>query len=494
MPSIVSAVAAGLCACLLLPEAAVGAPAWPDSSVAQRLINQSLPRPQEPWDGGRFAQKNSRAATYAAVGLLWRDAAGDREAAVAALKGVIAMQYEDGPDSLRYGVWRRWNGETEVDPNWREFVGCGLILVLENFAERLPRELVVEIEAALLRAAAGAMQRDVGPGYSNIALMSAILLDYVGEHQGRQAIRQAGLAKAQAIYELFSEYQTFNEFNSPTYYGVDLMGLAMWRDYASTAEVRKWGRSMEAGLWTDIGRFYHAGMRNMCGPFSRSYGMDMTQYCSLVGLWIALAIEDRAPAPWPEFDGRKHQERYYAPVFALLRPSVPENVVPDLLDFTGPRFFERRFSRYRASVLVEEELMMGAAAIRPHQNEQQHLATIYWVAQADKPPGWILLTANNEGLVPTVANRSLQIRRKSTSTKNSIHMLAYAPGLDDSAIAERDWKLPGLHLAVQTAVNVSLKGVSWIEHRYYGPCLDIQYSVAAETPDETVVLSLLAKP
>lgn len=463
-------------------------PAWRSDPYVRQLVQNVIPETSEHWDGYEFAQRGSRGATYIAAGLLWRDDTLDRSAAAAVLRGVLDLQYQDGPESKLHGVWRRRLGETDHDSNWREFVGCGLILVLETFPDRLPSDLVGDIHAALLRAAVGAAQRNVGPGYTNIALMSAFLLDYVGTRQGRDDLQQAGREKAEAIYELFGRNKTFHEYNSPTYYGADLMALALWRGHACSQRMRELGRSMEADLWRDIGRFYHADMKNMCGPFIRAYGMDMTRYCALTGLWIALAVGEPTLSPWPATDGFHQGERIYGPVFALLRPQVPEDVMPHLRGFVGPRAFERTFDKTKVTVLVEKNLMMGAATMK-RRWDQHHPATIYWLPDARPPVGWILLTGLNDGLAPAVTDRCLRIRRESKSDE-PIQFLVSAPGLDEASIAADGWNLPGLRVAVQNAEGVTLQRVQWIDHPRYGRCLEVRYSTPPAMAEGALALTL----
>ena len=467
-------------------------PAWPDDPYIQQLVQQVLPDPGQDWDGHEFAQRGSRGATYIALGLLWRDAVHDRSAAASILRGVLDLQYDDGPESQLHGVWRRRRGELDHDSNWREFVGCGLVLILETFPDRLPAELVSDIQAALLRAAIGTARRNVGAAYTNIALMSAFLLDHVGTRQGRDDLRQAGQEKAEAIHELFSRHKTFHEYNSPTYYGTDLMALALWREHGCSARMRELGGWMEADLWRDIGLFYHAEMRNMCGPFVRAYGMDMTRYCALTGLWIALAVGEPSSSPWPLEGGYHQGERIYGPVFAILRPRVPADVMPHLRSFTGARRFERTFAETKATVLIEKNLMLGAATLK-RRWDQLHPATIYWRPAAEQPVGWILLTGTNDGLAPAVADRSLQIRRESASDE-PIQFLLFAPGLDETSIAPDRWSLPGIDVAVRRADGVELDQVQWIDHPRYGRCLEVRYATPARRADGSPALALQPKP
>lgn len=478
-------------ATLLLGSASLASgepPAWPEEPYVQQLVTGVLPDTSPPWDGREFAQRGTRGATYIAAGLLWRDGKPDRAAAAVILRGVLDLQYADGPDSKLHGVWRTRQGETEHDSNWREFIGCGLILILEAFPDRLPPDLVRDMQAALLRAAVGTARRNVGASYTNIALMSALLLDYVGTQQGREDLQQAGREKAEAIYELFCRHKTFNEYNSPTYYGTDLMALALWRQHACSPRMRELGRLMEAELWRDIAAFYHADMKNMCGPFVRAYGMDMTRYCALTGLWIGLVVGDPTLAPWPASGGHHQGERIYGPIFAMLRAQVPEDVLPHLQGLAGPRRFERTFGETQATVLIEKNLMMGAATLK-RRWEQHHPATIYWLAAPEQRVGWILLTGLNDGVAPRVVNRCLEIRRESKSDE-PIQFLISAPGLDEAAVTRDQWRLPGLCVTVKAADGVTLDGVRWIDHARYDRCLEVRYATPVGMPVGTQTLAL----
>ena len=100
---------------LLLASASAASerpPAWPAESYTRQLVEAVLPETNRQWDGYAFAQQGSRGATYVAAGLLWRDGPDDRAAAASALRGVLDLQYDDGPGSKLHGVFRRHRGET----------------------------------------------------------------------------------------------------------------------------------------------------------------------------------------------------------------------------------------------------------------------------------------------------------------------------------------------------------------------------------------------
>lgn len=475
---------------LLVFPSIVGAtsPPWPDETTISRLVEQALPGTTNKWDGYNYAQQDTRGGTFVAAGLLWRDGPYDRIAAVSILRGVLDLQYVESP----LGVWKRFKGETRPDVNWREFVGCGLIIILETFSDRLPVDLVDDIQAALLLAAQGALKRDVPPEASNIAIMSAFLLDYVGTTQKREDMLGAGRNKAESVYALFSRHKTFDEYNSPTYYGVNIMGLALWRKFASGNRMKALGGLMEAELWRDIGSFYQADMKNMCGPFVRAYGMDMTKYYSLTGLWIALAINgDSTSMPWPVTDGRHPGDRVWAPIVALLGSNIPESVLPRLRHFTAPRKFKRVVQDQNVTVLIKKNLMMGATWL-PQRSEQYHPATIYWRISSGHPVGWILLSGlsgQDIAAVVDVENERLRIGGHIKS-KESIQFLIYAPDLAPGIISQNQWDLPGLLVSIQTSDGVMLESVHLIEHKYYGGCLEARYSVSPNVAADTPLLTL----
>lgn len=484
--------AACLLALVLGSPRCIAAPEWPRSETMQTLVDEVLPASAYDWNGPRYAEKRSRAATYLSAGLLWRDAPGDRQAAIETLEAVLAMQYDDPADSKRHGVWRRRKSETQYDPNWREFVGSGLILIREQFRDRLPPSLQLEIDACLLRAAEGALARNVGPAYTNISLQSAFLIHYVGTTQNREDLSMKGLDLAEKNYKLFLRNRTFFEFNSPTYYGTDLMALALWRKHGPSDAMRKWGSEMETALWQELACFYHPEMKNMCGPFVRSYGMDMTQYCALSGLWIAMAIDDPATAPWPAEGGRDPEERVFGPVFALLEPELTSDVIESLTKFQGPRRFERVFDKSRAHVLMEENLMIGAAGLRHRRDRQHHPATIYWRPEEGESVGWILMTGENDGLVPKLNDRSIEIRRQAESG-DSLQLLVFAPNLTKDSIKPGAWNLPGLNLDVDVHPGITLSQIAWIDHYRYGKCLDVRYDLK-QAHGEAVLTLHVEKP
>ena len=315
---------------------------WSEMSPFDREIHRTLlPDPSAAFDESTarlfVGSKGTRCAGFLLVGMLRRNCMNDAANAQEVLRVLLSQQWNE-PGARRHGVWRTSLDGEKLDENWREFVGVSLIVALEYFPERLSPGLTLDMHVALLLAAEGASARDVGPDYTNIALMSAFLLAYVGLESDRPALVKQGTEKAQDVYDLFQEHKTFTEYNSPTYYGVDLLGLALWRELGPTDMFRRRGAELEANLWHDIGAFYHSSLKNMAGPYCRAYGMDMTKYTALTGLLIGQAIESGKDAPLPLGLAQDRPfEWAYGPIYSILKPKVPAEAMRRLRKFDGPR-------------------------------------------------------------------------------------------------------------------------------------------------------------
>ncbi|MFD0878225.1 hypothetical protein ACFQ1A_28920, partial [Massilia pinisoli] len=149
-----------------------------------------------------------RSKTRVAQALLFRNAAGDKEKAITILKWVLKNQYQDENDKW-YGIWKTSVDNDRFDQNWREFIGCDLIIILHKFKPLLPQSLIKDIETGLIHAAKGAFKRNVGADYTNISIMSAFLMEYVGTRFGIGSLKNAGIVKAKQVFNLYQSHKTF---------------------------------------------------------------------------------------------------------------------------------------------------------------------------------------------------------------------------------------------------------------------------------------------
>lgn len=401
-----------------------------------------------------------RETGWYALGLLQRGGPGDDARAIRAIETILAQQIDE-PGSAWNGTFFRYPEEPQIpptavawneyDPNWRQFVGTTLALALIDFEGRLPAPLRARMLAAIVRAADGEQKHGrLIPSYTNIALMHAFLCAFAGERGARPDLAKVGADYVEAIYAGFKEHDSFEEFNSPTYYGVDFYGLALWRQHGLTPRMKSLGAELEVALWRDTADFYHAGLRNLCGPYDRSYGMDMRRYVALMGLWARMALpEDVAPFP-PLGGAMDHVHDFFcAPCYTLLGARIPADALANFQKFPGEKNIARTLPRARtATAWLGENAMWGAETANllrsvADEKTQYHPVTLHWKTPADAA-GWMRLVRAPRADA-TAKSGVLTL----TGTGNFIFRFS-APELKPENLTRDGWNLPGVTIRVES--------------------------------------------
>lgn len=400
-----------------------------------------------------------RNSVWYATGLLIRQAEGDVERAQRAIDAIMTYQFDE-PEMVYHGTFYRAPQEPhppenptewrDYDPNWREFICSVFIILLKEFDEFIPADLQDKMHHSIQLAAEGAYTRKVLAEYTNISLMSAFLLDYAGRKFDNAEWKDYALEQAHKIKVLFAEYKTFYEYNSPTYYGVDLYALALWRKYGSSDVYQSMGAELETELWRDIAQFYHADMFNLCGPYDRSYGMDMRDYIAVVGLWIGAVLSPEL-APLPDVDTPFNHagDFFFVPLIALVEVVLPDDVMPHLKAFRGERLLERTIEPERAAqAWLSSTLMLGAESdlVNPARSDQFHPATAHWIAP-DGSAGWIR-TRSASLIQASIKPYEMCLWGTEDEVYNYVFEI-YVEGLEPDMIKAKQWMLPGLTLDLQ---------------------------------------------
>lgn len=279
---------------------------------------------------------------------------------------LAALQYDE-PGTIWHGTFARfaeWPHPQDnavewidYDPNWRQFIGTTFRLIEKTWGW----DLHEPIELAI----AGEPSDRVAPAYSNIALMKAWL--------------EADEAFAEEVVRLFEVHGAFAEYNSPTYYGIDLYALALWRVHPPTPRFAEWAARVEATLWRDLARWYHPGLRNLCGPYSRAYGMDMTQYVALLGMWLPEPVLPDVARPFEH----SHDLLMQASVDVL-------GGGPDDVEWERGLVSQRITDDRVATGWLGDDVMLGAEEGGRYRSEGQfHPATAHWRG------GWLRVRSPN---------------------------------------------------------------------------------------------------
>lgn len=175
---------------------------------------------------------------------------------------------------------------------------------LEEFPHLITPEVTNLLLASLYNNTMGDSYRVGGvdddnlyPSYSNPSIMRAFVSGWTGRRLGNANMTLSGEKYSTAIVELFDRANTLSEFNSGTYAGISIYALTLWAKYMPADSVMGAnGAAMLQHTWEDIGDLYHAGLKNVAGPWDRTYGYDMNKYLSILALHIwGLIGKEAAP-------------------------------------------------------------------------------------------------------------------------------------------------------------------------------------------------------
>lgn len=400
-----------------------------------------------------------RESSWYALGLLLRDAPGDRQRAADILDAVLKQQYVM-PGVKWYGTYKRTPEEPnpttnpvmwkDYDPNWRHFIGTTFAMILIEYPDRISPKLSKRMYEAIDRAIDGEMKEGrIVPSYSNIALMYGFLWDFAAVHDERDDWKQQAGDWTEAVYSLFKKYDTFSEYNSPTYYGVDLYGLALWRDYGSTPRIQKIGGEMEATLWNDIASFYNPLLRNISGPYDRSYGMDMESYVAVVGVWMRTVLDAKmAPLPPIATTTNHVADVWFAPHLAILGTRIPPEAFVKIKRFSGDHLVHKQITEQRvATAWIGRDVIFGGESTGKAKDAgtttQFHPATVQWRTPSAEI-GWVRLVQSP--MIDAIASQQGLTISATGTIRFRIHARDSVPG----NITEKQWNLPGLNIAVNS--------------------------------------------
>lgn len=420
------------------------------------FINDEIPSGKK--IGEVLTNKTSlRSKTRLAEALLFRNKVGDKENAAEILTWILKNQHRDENTKI-YGIWKTNIDDDKFDQNWREFIGCDLIIIRQKYSHLLPKDILKEMEIGLVHAARGALKRNVGADYTNISIMSAFLMDYVGTEFKIEELKTAGLKKAHDVFNLYQSHKTFSEYNSPTYYGVTLVAIALWRELALSPEIKQMGQTLEKEFWHEATTFYNANLKNMPGPYFRGYGMDMQKYFSIMGIWVAIAVDNEKQAPMPTTtDGPKYGEMSnIAPIFNL-GLSIPKADLAALKVFTAPRFISRTVpnkylgdSLKQVTAMINKDWMMGGVWGNRRIWNQIKTGAIHWKT-ADGDVAWLLVPGNGKTNVK-VSKTTMSVYLADPKATHIELYISVESAVADS-FTDKVWTLPSMTMNVNTTLK-----------------------------------------
>lgn len=295
------------------------------------------------------------------------------ERACAILDRVIALQETDR--SLpTYGIWS-WFYEEPLgdmrppDWNWADFCGKQLLLAVRKHEDRLPEALKERLREAVFRACEAIIARNVGPGYTNIAIMGAFVTLIAGETYGQEAFAVYGWQRLHAFYEYTMRLGAFEEYNSPTYTKVALVELSDLYAWAQSPEIKTLAAKLLRLAWGAVANHFHPATCQWGGPHARSY--DTTLSAS-VRSFLQIALQGRV-------EWLTEEELAYDPQWYGSPIGCPDEVVPL---FTEPSVRTHAQAFYRneekgiektASFYQTETMCIGSVNRENMWNQRRNL-------------------------------------------------------------------------------------------------------------------------
>ncbi len=188
----------------------------------------------------------------------------------------IDLQDQD-TTSRSCGVWPYYKEEplatkkSPVDFNWADFNAVSLLDIWMGHEDQIPADLKPKIKNALILAAKSVRKRNVGPGYTNIAIMGTYVTYVVSHLFDLPEMKEYAQRRLRNFYEYTLEKGGFSEYNSPTYTIVALDELYRMKAHIIEPSAKQQIDSLYSIGWETIARHYHQPSGQWAGPHSRSY-------------------------------------------------------------------------------------------------------------------------------------------------------------------------------------------------------------------------------
>ena len=192
------------------------------------------------------------------------------------IEKTITLQDQD-TTSKSCGVWPYYQEEplatkkSPIDFNWADFNAVSLLDVWMGHQDEIPADFKPKIKNALILAAKSIQKRNMGPGYTNIAIMGTYVTYMVSHLFDLQEMKEYANARLKRFYDYTLDKGGFTEYNSPTYTIVALDELFRMKSHIIEPVAKQQIDSLYSIGWEIIARHYHQPSGQWAGPHSRSY-------------------------------------------------------------------------------------------------------------------------------------------------------------------------------------------------------------------------------
>ncbi len=245
-----------------------------------------------------------------ALGLLDTELPEYEQQALDIIERVVSLQDSDRSHDT-FGIWP-WFYEEPLDQmappdwNWADFCGSKLLLAVKRHGHRFPEPLREAAAQSVCNACEAIIKRNVGPDYTNIAILGALVTLVAGEQFGHEAYAAYGLERLIKLYDYTKPRQAFQEYNSPVYTCVALLELSKLREEARSGRAVEISEQLLRMTWKTVAEHYHVRTKQWSGPHARCYETLLNDHTKA---FLQIATEGALMFfPWEELP---YEEEWY---------------------------------------------------------------------------------------------------------------------------------------------------------------------------------------
>lgn len=225
-----------------------------------------------------------------AVGLLYGEDEEYTKRAIEIIEKMLKLQDTD-PESRTFGLWPYYAEEPldEMDApdwNWADFLGKQLLEILYAHKNKIPDELITDIESACGYACESVIRRNEGVQYTNVVFMECLLLIATGETLKNKRYFDYGLDKLERFLGFYKFHGAVFEYNSPCYTPLITRDVGTFLKLVKDERAKKMAEMVNDICWKMIAEHFRYDMMQLAGPHSRAYA-DMLSDDVLYGIELA---------------------------------------------------------------------------------------------------------------------------------------------------------------------------------------------------------------
>jgi hypothetical protein len=210
-----------------------------------------------------------------ALGLLDTGLARYEQRAFDIIRQVVSLQDTDRSHDT-FGIWS-WFYEEPLDQmappdwNWADFCGSRLVQAISRHGHRFPEVLLEDTIRSIDFACEAIIRRNVGPDYTNIAIIGAFVTRIAGEQLGRSDYAEYGLERLRKLHAHTMTRGAFQEYNSPVYTYIAILELSKFRAETTDSRIKELTGELLDLTWRTVAGYYHPVTAQWSGPHSRCY-------------------------------------------------------------------------------------------------------------------------------------------------------------------------------------------------------------------------------